>query len=209
MKIFKIFAVFVVTLMATNLYALTDGEKDAITLLVSGPKDNPVRECVISGLGIAHGVTLQKLGKMSDDDIAASLQHQEGSAGVKELRQRQAEEWRRSQRPGALATMSFDYCMSTKNVNLSLGLAGTTCFSMTGIASYVEALKLTNVPRDKAIIQAQAAYGMKLPVDYIANVAKAAYDGDPQADNYKVARQVFVECVRNTVDNKTTAEWVK
>lgn len=174
----------------------TATEEDAITLLVLGPKPNPVKHCVVWSLELNHGLTLFRLSKASNQSVRQNLTTGITDPDIALLRKKQISAWEAGGTPAELSEMSLNYCLNKNNISLELGPLGRTCFSHAGIPARVEAQKAMAVPKDEAVVESQRAFASQLPAEYVREIVEDVYSRDAKKDEYLAHRKVFVKCIR-------------
>lgn len=183
-------------LVSPAAHALSAADKDALTILLLGPKANPVKDCMNSALEHNLGVTMLFLGHASDEKIESSLLSGATTPELKQLREDEIAEWRTSRQPGRLAEMSYNACLKQAGITGELGAVGQTCFSLVGLPARAAALKRVGVERSKAISESVQSFNGKLHADFVESTVAAIYDNDDAADPYLVHRRVFLQCIR-------------
>lgn len=199
MKILILIAAFGTALVLPHTaQALTDGERDTFTLLLMGPKDNPVKTCAASALQLNTGLTAKWVAHASDDDVEKELMDHTTAEGFRAERVREVSMWKQTHKPAKVALMNFNYCAQVSNVDLRLEAAGDTCFSLAGVPALAETLKLAGHPKEYTAEKMAIAYGKQIPEDFMHAVVDSVYARNADADHFEVHRQVLSDCIRNT-----------
>lgn len=199
MKIFSLIAAFgIAVAIPHTALALSDEARAAYTLLLMGPKDNPVKSCAISAFQLNTGLTAKMLARSSDDNVEKDLMTNTATEGFRAERVREVELWKKTHTPGKVAQMNFDYCAQQNNVDTRLDALATTCFSLAGVPAFAETLKLVGHPKEYTVEKVTGAYGKQIPEDFIRGVVDSVYVHNADADNYEAHRQVFADCIRDT-----------
>lgn len=175
--------------------ALTDLQDDALTLLVLGPKPNPVKTCVNFALELNLGLTFMKLGQASDAEVRDSLLEGAEDAAALQRRTAKAEEWARSRSPEKLAQMDLQQCLQSDGLSFTVGEPAQRCFGQAGLAAEAELYKSGGLSASKALATLQRGRGAGLPHAYLQQLVAAVYAKDRVASEHLVHRQVFVQCM--------------
>ena len=199
MKIFSLMAAcgIAVAIPHTAL-ALTDDGRAAYTLLLMGPKENPVKSCASAALQLNTGLTAKLVAKSSDDNVEKDLMLNTTTESFRAERVREAELWKKTHSPGKVAQMNFEYCAQQNKVDTRLGAIATTCFSVAGVPALAEALRIVGRPKEYTAEKVVAAYGKQIPVDFVRATVDSVYAHNAEADNYEAHRQVLADCIRDT-----------
>lgn len=210
MKIYSLIAAFgsAVAIPHTAL-AVTDEGRAAYTLLLMGPKENPVKSCAIAALQLNTGLTAKMVARASDDNVEKDLMANTTTESFRAERVREVELWKKTRSPGKVAQMNFEYCAQQNNVDTRLGAIATTCFSLAGVPALAETLKLVQHPKEYTFEKVTGAYGKQIPVDFIHAVVNSVYMHNADADNYEAHRKVFADCIRDTRRQVSDEELLK
>jgi hypothetical protein len=174
-------------------------DRNAFYAMVLSPNDNPVKACAIEALAQNTGLTLQRLGRAPDAQVAATLTRGVSASdqALGAHRERQIALWKQTHDPSRLAASEFDYCRQRNNVATDLGAAGTKCFSLAMIPATAEGYKAAAMTLDEARGAMLRAYGAQVQADYLTRIVDAVYAKVAQATQYEVHRQVLAACIRD------------
>lgn len=174
-------------------------DRNAFYTMVLDAKDNPVKACAIEALAQNTGLTLQRLGRAPDAQVAATLRRgvAGGDVALGAHRERQIALWTQTHDPSRLATSEFEYCRQRANVAVDLGAVGIKCFSLAMIPATAEGYKASAMTNEQARTEMLRAFGAQLQADYLNRVVDAVYAKVAQATQYEVHRQVLAACVRD------------
>lgn len=175
--------------------ALTELQADALTLLVLGPKPNPVKTCVNSALELNVGLTFMKLGQASDAEVRDSLLEGAADAAALQPRTAKAEEWARSRSPEKLAQMDLQHCLQSDGLSFAVGEPALRCLGQAGLAAEAELYKFSGWSAAKALRTLQQGRGAGLAAADLQRLVEAVYTRDRVASEHLVHRQVFVQCM--------------
>lgn len=175
--------------------SMTAGEKDALTLLVLGPKPNPVKACASDSLALNRQAVQIKLRKAPEQPLEAALRKRRGRTAA--LVQAQIGDWKRDGSPARLSAVDFDSCMAENGAATRLGALGQACFSVAEVAARVDVYKAQGLRQDKALTELRKVFGGVLSDQWLEGVNKEWY-GEGTRAFATFHQQMFIKCVRST-----------
>ena len=179
---------------------LSSGDLDAISLLVLGPKDNEIRNCVDLSLDAVKGfVALQN---KSGDEMNEILTKGEMSDSLRAMGQTQAKMWAVERSPAKLANYQLDWCMAEHgHPTVTLGELGDRCFGVAMIPAFASLLKSPlNKTKEQAIEMVTQNWGARATPDFLRHVVTDIYAASGTEEK-PIFRKVFIGCLRTNNEN--------
>lgn len=188
----------VALLLPTTVFALTDSERAAYTLLLMGPKENRVKSCASAALRLNLGLIAVKIGRASDTAVEDTLLENANKENPRLDRERQSTLWKTTHNAPSVAELNFFSCTRQNNVRVEPEAMITTCFSLAGVPALADAMKMIGQNKEDTTDKVLQAYSKQLPESFIRAVVDNVYTHDVDADNLEVHRRVLGECIRDT-----------
>jgi hypothetical protein len=170
----------------------TDTEREALALLIVGPKPNPVKTCMTSALRLHMGMVFMQVAKVPNDQIHAQLV-EDAAGDLLALREKQYAAWAAGAGPDRLAEMNFEHCLAQANVSVPSNPLMKACFRQVALPAYAEVEKAVKHDLAKAVARLEA-FTLMFPRNYVKSTTEKVFASDFAKDDYQVHREVFAEC---------------
>ena len=199
----------IVILIPNSAQALSDEERDAYVLLLTGPKDNQVKSCASAALRLNLGLTAMQVTRSPDADVEESLMSNATTDSLKAARGREIDLWKKTHSPAKVAEMTFFSCTKANELALRPDPAITTCFSLAGVPALADVLKRTGHSKDVTAGKVAAAYSKQIPEHFVRGVVDTVYEHNPDLDNFEAHRIVLGQCIHDAKSTVSEADVLK
>lgn len=168
-----------------------------IAELIYAASDNPVRSCASSAVRTQFGLTAMKRARPTHQQIHDALVGTVTDPRIVARRERQFEEWKRSEDPSRVAVANLEGCLSDAAVEFDFSKVALTCFSygsQPGVFAILS--KRTGTAMDAARDQQRRLFGESgLKESFFDSVVDSVYGAPDEDSEFRVLEKLFGGCL--------------